>query len=116
MPPAPLAGNTVTSTRDQARAPGTRAPAPVTPGHAPRKARGPLPRRAARGAQTALPAAACSDKTGSARAEARGDRLRRVAGLLRRVLRADGSYCDPLFERLDLVEDDYYRFRNQPHG
>lgn len=90
MPPAPLAGNTVTSTRDQARAPGTRAPAPVTPGHGPRKARGPLPRRAAR--------------------------LRRVACLLRRALKTDGSYCDPLFERPDLVEDDYYRFRNQPHG
>lgn len=112
MPPAPLAGNTVTSTRDQARAPGTRAPAPVTPGHGPRKARGPLPRRA----QTALPAAACSDKTGSAQAGTRGDRLRRVAGLLRRVLKTSGSYCDPLFERPDLVEDDYYRFRNQPHG
>jgi len=26
-----------------------------------------------------------------------------------------GRY-DPLFEQPDLVEDDYYRFRNQPYG
>lgn len=110
MPPAPLADNIVTSTRDQARAPGTRAPAAVTPGNGPRKARGPLPHRA----QTAPSAPARLDKTGSA--ETRGDHLRRVAGLLRRVLKTGGNYRDPLFERPDLVEDDYYRFRNQPHG
>lgn len=39
---------------------------------------------------------------------------RRYAGLLARVLRA--SYLDPLFERPDLVEDDYYRFLHQPRG
>jgi len=116
MPPAPLAGNAVTGTRDQAGAPGTRAPAPVTPGRGPRKARPLLPRRAAaRRAQTTVPTAACSDRTGSARAEIRGDRLRRLAGLLRRVPKA-GGHRDPLFERPDLVEDDYYRFRNQPRG
>jgi hypothetical protein len=27
-----------------------------------------------------------------------------------------GGYHDPLFERPDLVEDDYYRFRHQPRG
>jgi hypothetical protein len=110
MPPAPLAGNAVTS--DQAGAPDTRAPAPVTPGHGPRKARPLLPRRA----QTARPAGACPDRTGSARAEVRGDRLRRLAGLLRRVPKTGAGRYDPLFEQPDLVEDDYYRFRNQPYG
>jgi hypothetical protein len=39
--------------------------------------------------------------------------LRRAAGLLRRMPRT-GSYRDQLFERPDLVEDDYRRFQNQP--
>jgi hypothetical protein len=39
--------------------------------------------------------------------------LRRAAGLLRRMP-GTGSYRDPLFERPDQVEDDYYRYRNQP--
>jgi hypothetical protein len=117
MPHAPLAGNAaVTGTRDQAGPPDTPAPAPVTPGHGPRKARSPLARRAARRAQTVLPAIARSDRTGSARAEIRGDRLRRVVGLLRRVPKTGASCHDPLFERPDLIEDDYYRLRNQPHG
>jgi hypothetical protein len=102
MPPTPPAGNAVTGTPDQPGAPGTRAPAPATPG--PRQARPLLPRRA----QTARPAAARSDRTGSARTEIRGDRLRRVP--------TTGGHRDPLFERPDLVEDDYYRFRNQPSG
>ena len=110
MPPTPLADNAVTS--DQAGAPDTRAPAPVTPGHGPRKARPLLPRRA----QTAQPAGACPERTGSARAEVRGDRLRRLAGLLRRAPTTGASRYDPLFEQPDLVEDDYYRFRNQPRG
>ena len=42
----------------------------------------------------------------------RRDRRRRVAGLVTRVLRT--SYQDALFERPDLIEDDYYRLRNQP--
>jgi hypothetical protein len=116
MPPAPLSVDAATGTGDQAGAPGTRAPAPVTPGRGPGKTRPLLPRRAARRAQAALPAAACSDRTGSARAETHGDRLRRVAGLLRRVPTTGGGYHDPLFERPDLVEDDYYRFRHQPRG
>jgi hypothetical protein len=116
MPPAPFSVDAATGTSDQAGAPSTRAPAPVTPGHGPGKTRPLLPRRAARRAQTALPAAACSDGTGRARAETHGDRLRRVAGLLRRVPMKSGSYYDPLFERPDLVEDDYYRFRHQPRG
>ena len=39
--------------------------------------------------------------------------LRRAAGLLRRMP-GTGNYRDPLFERPDQVEDDYYRYRNQP--
>jgi hypothetical protein len=35
-----------------------------------------------------------------------------VAALMRRTFMT--SYCDPLFLRPDLIEDDYYRFRNQP--
>jgi len=63
--------------------------------------------RAVRRAQIALRAA---------RSNRTGDRLRRVAALLRRMPKTRGSYHDPLFERPDLVEDDYYRFRNQPAG
>jgi hypothetical protein len=32
------------------------------------------------------------------------------------VLTTGASCCDPLFERPDLIEDDYYRLRNQPRG
>jgi hypothetical protein len=44
----------------------------------------------------------------------RRDRRRRVADLLTRVRWA--SYRDSLFERPDLIEDDYYRLLNQPRG
>jgi hypothetical protein len=94
----------------------TRAPAPVTSGHGPRKTRALLPRRAAHRAQTALPVAVRSDRTGSARAETRADRLRRIVSLLRRVHKTRARYYDPLFERPDLIEDDYYRLRNHPRG
>jgi hypothetical protein len=116
MPPAPLAGNAVTGTREQAIAPGAGAPAPATSGHGPRKARALLRRRAARRAQTAVPAAARSDRTGSTPAELPGGRLRRIAGLLRPVPTTRGSHYDPLFERPDLIEDDYHRLRRQPCG
>src|SRR5215472_8115034 len=116
MPPATLADDAVTDICDQAGALATRASSPVTPGHAARKARALLPSPAGRLARTDLPAAARPDSTGDTRTESRGDRLRRVAGLLRRVLEIGGSYHDPLFERSDLIEDDYYRFRNQPRG
>ena len=116
MPHTQLAGNAVTGPRDQAEPPDPRAPVLVTPGHSSRKVRSPLAGRAARGAQTVLPRTARSDKTGSARAETRGDRLWRVVGLLRRVPKTGACYYDPLFERPDLIEDDYYRLRNQPHG
>jgi hypothetical protein len=43
-----------------------------------------------------------------------GNRLRRAAGAMRDVL--ETSYRDLLFERPDLIENDYYRFRNQPSG
>jgi hypothetical protein len=39
---------------------------------------------------------------------------RRQAGRLRRLFGA--CYRDSLFERPDLVEDDYYRLINQPRG
>ena len=112
MPPAPLAVNAVTCTPQQAAAPGTRAPAREAPGHDPRKARALLTRRA----QTAPAAAASSDTTGSARTANGGDRLRRVAGLLRRTPTTGCSFYDPLSGRPDLVEDDYYRFRHQSRG
>jgi hypothetical protein len=44
----------------------------------------------------------------------RGDRQRHFARLLLRVFAT--GYSDPLFERPDLVEDDYYRFLKQPRG
>ncbi len=65
---------------------------------------------------TDQPAAACPGRTGSAGPENRRGRLRRLAGLLHRVPRNHGDCYDPRFERPDLVEDDYYRFRNQPRG
>jgi hypothetical protein len=66
--------------------------------------------------QTTLPGAARSRGTGSVPVRTRGHRLRRIAGMLRRVPKTGGRYHDPLFERPDAVEDDYYRFRNQPCG
>jgi hypothetical protein len=45
---------------------------------------------------------------------AHGDWVRRIAGLLRQALRT-GIY-DPSFERPDLIEDDYFRFRHQPRN
>jgi hypothetical protein len=73
MQSAQLAGDAVTSVRDQAGAAGTRAVTPVTHDRGPRKA----------------------------------------WTLRRRVPKSGGSYRDPLFERPDLVEDDYHRFRNR---
>jgi len=37
-----------------------------------------------------------------------------IAGLLRRRARPRATYYDPVFGRPDLIEDDYYRLRNQP--
>ncbi|HSR84077.1 MAG TPA: hypothetical protein VLM11_07850 [Streptosporangiaceae bacterium] len=44
----------------------------------------------------------------------RGDRRRHARRLILRVLGT--IYRDSLFERPDLVEDDYYRFLHQPRG
>jgi hypothetical protein len=41
-------------------------------------------------------------------------RLQRITGLLRRRARTRATYYDPVFGRPDLIEDDYYRLRNQP--
>ena len=68
-------------------------------------------RGAARYAQTILPAAAPQGRT----KQPWTDRLRRIAGLLR-LPRPRTGYRDPLFGRPDLIEDDYYRLRNQPRG
>lgn len=38
--------------------------------------------------------------------------VRRMANRLRRAL--ETSYYDRSFDRPDLIEDDYFRFRNQP--
>ena len=82
--------NAVTEYRDQAEAP-PRCAADVTPANHPRQAK-------ARGTA----------------AIARRRRLRRAAEVIWRVVRL--SYRNPLAERPDLVEDDYYRLRNQPRG
>ena len=94
MPPVPLALDAVTATRGQEAAPSARSPMPMQPGDSSAKA----------------------PPLGSGRLETRDDRPPRLFGLLRRALRTGGSYYDPLFEQPDLVEDDYYRFRNQPGG
>jgi hypothetical protein len=116
MTHAPLADNAVTGPRDQAGPPDTRAPASVTPGDGPCKTRSPLAYRAARHTETALRATDRSYRTGGVRAKSRGDRLRRIVGLLQRGPKTGASYYDSLFERPDLIEDDYYRLRNQPYG
>jgi len=72
-------------------------------------------RRSARLAQTVQPAVACQE-AGNARAEERGNRPRRLAGLLWRVPKNAHSYHDPLFDRPDLVENDYYRLQRYPSG
>jgi hypothetical protein len=116
MPPAPPAFKALTATRDQQEALGTGGPGPVPPVDSSAKAPRLVPSHAARLAPAATSIAACPDRAGSVRPETRGHRPRRLLGLLRRATRAGGSYYDPLFERPDLLEDDYYRFRNQPRG
>ena len=39
---------------------------------------------------------------------------RRLAGLLRRAPTDSATYRDPLFQRPDVIEDDYYRLRRPP--
>ena len=90
MPSAPPTVNAIPKRRDKAEAQRTCAP-DVTPGSRPRQA-----------------------KARNTAAIARGNRLRRAADVIWRVVKL--SYCNPLLERPDLVEDDYYRLRNQPRG
>jgi hypothetical protein len=116
MPPAPPAVEAVTGTRDQARPTGTPASAAAPGGCGRRKAQMLPLRRSARVAQTALPAVACQEEAGRARPEERGNRRRRMAGLPRRVPKIARIYRDPLFDRPDLVESDYYRLLNYPQG
>jgi len=114
MPPAPPAVDPVTNVRDQARPIGTPAPAALPGGRGRRRWAQVLPlRRSASLAQTARPAVACQ---GARSAEGRGNRPRRLAGLLRWAPKNAHSHHDPLFDRPDMVENDYYRFRNYPSG
>ena len=50
------------------------------------------------------------------RTKSPGDHQNRVSRLLRRLPGAGTGYRDSLFERPDVVEDDYYRFINGPRG
>ena len=69
-----------------------------------------------RAGQATVPGHVRSGRWGSVAARFRGDCVRRVARMLRRVYRTGGRYYDPLLARPDVVEDDYYRFRHQPRG
>jgi hypothetical protein len=53
---------------------------------------------------------------GSAPADTRGGRLRRIVSFLPRVATTRARYYDPMFALPDLIEDEYYRLRNQPCG
>lgn len=118
MPPAPLAVKAETDTRDRAGTLDAPAPAPLTKEPGRRKLRNLLLlRRVVCPGQTSLPAAPTGPEgTSSARPEIRGNRLPRVPGPRRRETKTARSYRDPLFEHPDLVENDYHRFQNYPHG
>jgi hypothetical protein len=62
----------------------------------------------------AAPRQALAPAASPATTEPLARRLQRISGLLMRLSRTRVSYFDPLFERPDLIEDDYYRLRNQP--
>jgi hypothetical protein len=63
--------------------------------------------RDASNAQARLPRRAATAKT-------RGNRWQHALNGVRHIF--ETSYDDPRFQRPDAVEDDYYRFRNQPRG
>ena len=111
MPTAPPAVNDTTGDSEQAKT----APRPAAPGYDRRNGQTPLARDAAGRTRPAQPAPACSEIIGGTTTEIAGTRPQRFFDvLLRRIPRTRGFYADPLFERPDLVEDDYYRFRRQP--
>jgi len=110
MPPPPQTVTAETDSREQPRAVRTPELSAVRSGR--RHCRALLPSRAAGSAQPSLPAAIFD----TAGATIRRVRQRRSARPLRWLARAGGSYRDRLFVKPDLVEDDYYRFRNQPRG
>jgi hypothetical protein len=89
MPCAPLAVEPVTATREEAVTQDTWSTVPATPSAA-------LPLRH------------------TAPARRRRSQLRHALVSLRRLF-TTGHY-DSKFERPDAIEDDYYRFRNQPRG
>jgi hypothetical protein len=109
MPTAPPAVDDITGDSEQAET----APRPAAPGYDRRNGQTPLARDAAGRTRPAQPAPACSEITGGTTAEIVGTRPRRFDVLRRRIPKTRGFYADPLFERPDLVEDDYYRFRRQ---
>src|SRR5262249_46504297 len=113
MPPAPPALDAVTNARDQARPTCAPTPAAVPGGRGPRKAQM-LPLR--RGAGPPRPTVAGREARGSPRAGDPGNRPRRLAGLLGGVPENPHSYPAPLFDRPDLVENDYSPSRNYPSG
>ena len=96
MPSAPLAVQPATPSRQAAAAPDSRGAAPPTPDHC------------AGHATAAFP----PHRTGAAPTS--GVHLRHAITSLRQVFKT--SYHDPKFHRPDVIEDDYYRFRNQPSG
>jgi hypothetical protein len=93
MPSTPLAVQPTTG--EQTVAPDPRGLAPATPDHDASDAKARLPRRAAT-------------------ARTRSNHWRHAINSMRQVFKT--NYYDPKFQRPDRVEDDYYRFRNQPRG
>lgn len=97
---------------DRALAACARTTTSVPPDHDTRTARALPLHRTARGAYTV-------GSANSAIASGRmliHDRLASIAGRIRRGLKERAEIYDPIFQRPDLVEDDYYRLRNQPRG
>jgi hypothetical protein len=61
----------------------------------------------------AQPETACTWTARVPEADVLATHPRRFFALRRRIPKMARSYSDPLFERPDLVEDDYYRLRNR---
>ena len=108
----PSTSSPITDTRDNAGASESRTASPVVPRRNRRLAAS-VRWRAAGRAKTPL-AAARTAGTSSIPALTGADRLKRAAQLIRHAFTI--SLVDAVSEHPDLVEDDYYRFRNRPRG